>query len=368
MSQPGLRRLALLISSLGAGGAERVMTTLANHWAGLGLEVAVITMAVPASDFYALRPEVRRVSLNNLKEHVNPPLNPLIHLGLLRDVRNALRGLQPQVGLSFMTPANMLNIVAARWAGVPIVISERSDPYIYPPQRLMRWMRRLIYPWANLLVCQHPAQMAYFRGWGIPRVAVVSNPVHSPSAPRSRLAVGPGLVLAVGRLAPSKGFDMLIKAFASARRPGWRLLILGEGPERVNLEALIRDLDLGDWVELPGTEQDIWHRYQQADFLVLSSRFEGMPNVVLEAMSTGLPVVATNCTPSMSDLVHPEVDGFLVPPEDTAALAHAMARLMDDPQLRLRMGQKARLAIEPYGLEAISHQWLELLAWAATGA
>jgi glycosyltransferase involved in cell wall biosynthesis len=156
---------------------------------------------------------------------------------------------------------------------------------------------------------------------------------------------------------------LLLDAFAEAHRGqlAWRLVILGEGPERTMLEAKIRALGLEGYTLLPGVVSPIEDWLQHADLFVLSSRYEGFPNVLLEAMTCGLPVLAFDCASGPGEIIQSDVDGLLVPAGDVSALAAGLERLMHDTALRQRLGQAAKVSTQRYGLPQVMANWDALI-------
>jgi len=198
------------------------------------------------------------------------------------------------------------------------------------------------------------------------RVYVIPNPVRPPPPVRSRPdALGNRCtVIAVGRLTPQKGFDLLLNAFARAALPltAWQLVILGEGPERPALEAQIRMLGLEHNVLMPGVVADPERWLQHAELFVLSSRFEGFPNALLEGMSCGLAVVAFDCPSGPGEIIRTEQTGLLIPPADTDALTAAIARLARDPDLSRRLGTAAALDVaQRFNLNRVAELWEAVL-------
>lgn len=191
-------------------------------------------------------------------------------------------------------------------------------------------------------------------------VHVIPNPcIWSPE--RSSSLDRPKAV-AVGRLVPVKGFDLLINAWekVAAVHPEWVLEIWGDGPEREPLEHLIREKGLQKNVLLGGVAQDVRKKLLQSSMLVFSSLFEGFGMVLVEAMACGVPCVAFECPCGPRDVISPEEDGLLVLPGDTDGLARAVIRLVEQPELRIRMGKAARGKAAHYALDAIAARWMDL--------
>ena len=166
----------------------------------------------------------------------------------------------------------------------------------------------------------------------------------------------------MGRLHSEKGFDRLLHAFARAdgAGQGWRLVILGEGSERAALESLAQQLGIEASVSLVGRVREPASVLRQSDLFVLSSRYEGFPNALLEAMAAGLPVVATDCPSGPRHIIRHGVDGLLVPPDDTDALAGAIRYLLGDDQTRQAFAERATEVIERFGVDQVMAQWEQL--------
>ncbi|MFI7703581.1 glycosyltransferase family 4 protein [Nonomuraea sp. NPDC049480] len=198
----------------------------------------------------------------------------------------------------------------------------------------------------------------------LPRTPIVQipNAVHKSDQERSR-QVDP-VVVAAGRLVPQKGFDLLIQAFAQvvADHPGWRLRICGAGPRKGQLEGLVEQYGLGEHVALTGRADQLERELTEASVYALSSRFEGLPMVMIEAMTHGLPVVAFDCPTGPGDVLTDGVDGVLVPPRDVDALAAALKRVVADRKLRVRMGKEAVKTSRAYAPELVMPLWEDLFA------
>jgi glycosyltransferase involved in cell wall biosynthesis len=172
------------------------------------------------------------------------------------------------------------------------------------------------------------------------------------------------MIIAMGRLDWQKGFDLLLQGFEciADRYPDWSLTIWGEGPERDALERLRSDLRLDERIYLPGITKQPFEKMHQADLFVLSSRFEGFPMVLCEAMACGLPVISFDCCAGVRDIIRNDVDGMLVPPEDVHALANAMGKLIAQPQERQRLASRGPEILDRFGQERILHIWDQTIA------
>lgn len=350
--------LCLVIASMGAGGAERVLSLLANRWAGLGHQVTLVTLAAAGNDFYQLDSRIRRIGLDLMRDSHSPWQRAGNTWKRIAGLRRTLLTLSPDVVISFVDLTNVLTLLAAKGTRLPVIISERVDPRHHPLGKGWEWLRRRVYPEAGAVVVQTEA----VRSWGeqiVPaaRVHVIANPVQISSIePAVQSAQN---ILAIGRLVRQKGFDILLEAFAQVRSqcPEAQLTILGEGPERHALQEQVRQLRLEDHVQLAGRSSTVSEAFSRAQFFVLSSRFEGFPNVLLEAMASGLAVISTDCPSGPAEIVQHEVNGLLVPVNDVSAMAAAMQRLLSDDELREGLRAQAMQIRENYALERIGNQW-----------
>lgn len=356
------RKVAIILSGLGAGGTERVANIMANHWAARGWPVTVVTLDPPGTaSYYPFHP---RVTIR----HLGVPARRRGKLGaaqaILRRVaaiRRVLREEGPDVAIALLTRQSVLTLIAAQGLNLPVVVSERSNPEFQYPGRLWNWLRMRLYPLAFGLVTMTEGARDFFPRALRDRSWIIPNPVMPAGERRPR--AGERRLVAAGRLETVKGFDLLLQAFArvAASYPGWKLVVWGEGRERAALEALRDRLGLAHSVEFPGLTRQPGAWVETADAFVLSSRYEGFPNVLLEAMAHGLPAVSFDCRWGPREMIRHGVDGLLARPQDVADLAAMLAAVMRDAGLRSRLAGAARVSAQRYTTEAVMAKWDELI-------
>lgn len=354
-------KLLLVQGGFGAGGAEKVMAMLAAHRAALGDEVTVAGMDMPpGGSFFEYPPEVR---LTVLAE--GAPRDRLLHLRRVSAVHNLMRGLRPDLTISFLTKVNCIALLAARGLGVPVIISERNNPRLQS-SRLWRRMQNLLGRGARAMVMQTQDALDDLPAGLRRRACVIANPCAPIPHHRPRRDAGECRFVAVGRLDRQKGFDMLIRAFAAMPgRSRARLTIFGQGPERAALTRQIDDAGLQDRIALPGLANGPAEWLSDGDALVMSSRFEGFPNVLAEAACSGLPIISFDCAYGPSEIVTRGQNGILVPPGDIEGLSRAMNTLATQPGLRKKLGQGADSVADRLSPERIMAQWDALIEAAA---
>ncbi|MEL7190355.1 MAG: glycosyltransferase family 4 protein, partial [Pseudomonadota bacterium] len=310
-------RILFVIPSLGAGGSERVVTTLANHWAGEGRPIAIANFDPPEEPpFYALASQVDLFPLDH------PPSKEGL-LDQFRQTGHRVAKLQavidvfkPDVIISFLTKANIMALLATHQSGIPVIISERNNPTLQTFNAFWRMARSRSYPNAFSFVTMTKGAAEYYPEKQRPRTRIIPNPVNLPANWQNKRKGN--TITAVGRLADQKQFHLLIDAFAkiAGEFPDWNLTIWGEGGLRDALEKQRKALNLDDRVSLPGLTDIPGQWIETADVVAMSSAYEGWPNVVVEAMAAQLPVVTFDCEHGPSDMIEDGVTGYLVPQDD----------------------------------------------------
>ncbi|WP_432165825.1 glycosyltransferase family 4 protein [Streptomyces sp. bgisy031] len=376
----------LLLHAYGRGGTIRTVMNQANSLVAAGWDVELVSTVRRRDGVqFPLDPRVRVTTLVDLREsaHEEPPAGPLARL---RDCRRRRRLGRPareiprgEFGYRYfnrhvedtvaaylstltdgvlVTTRPALNFLASAHAtgGVVRVAQEHMNHGTHRPDVRARILQA--YPrFDAVAVLTERDRGEYARLLPGTRVVRIPNAVHSldqtPSDHQSHI------VAAAGRLFPQKGFDLLIPAWAKLveSHPDWQLRIYGSGEKKTELRALIEEHHLYNHVLLMGHTERLDDELAKASVYVLSSRFEGLPMVMIEAMSHALPVVAFDCPTGPADVLTHGVDGLLVAPEDPDALADALTRLMGDRALRADMGAAALLTAAAYGPDAVHPRW-----------
>ncbi|HLR12180.1 MAG TPA: glycosyltransferase family 4 protein, partial [Burkholderiaceae bacterium] len=320
--------------------------------------------------FYGLHPDIHVVWLGQYVGRWTAVCGPA--LAKLWAMRRLVRHTHPDVVLSFLTNVNVNVLMATRGLDVPVIVAERTNPaHSQAAGRVLRAMRRWLYPRAQAVLVQtqasiddmHVAVPGLKHVWAIPNPLPPALPVPSDSVQASVSAQGRGRrlrIVAMGRLVASKQFDQLIHAFSgiASQHPGWELVIWGDGPRRSALQQQIDSLGLANRVQLPGVTRQPWHELAQAQLFAMTSRVEGFPNVLLEAMALGCPAVVVDCPSGPAEMTQQGELARLVPLDDLPALSAALQALMSDSALRRRLGEKgAQDVAVRYDLEAILEQW-----------
>ncbi|MGH7491211.1 MAG: glycosyltransferase [bacterium] len=360
------KRVAIFTSHMRGGGAQRAMLKLAAGIAARGYDVDLVLAKAEGPFLNEVPGSVRVVDLNSTRVLTSIP-------ALIRYLRNE----RPAAMLSALGYVNVVALWARRLAGVStrVVVSERNQLSHASRNgsnvraRLIPYFIRRFYPWADGIVAVSKGvadDLAAMTGFGRERITVIYNPIVTPELQAHAQAAGPHpwfmssqppVVLAAGRLRPQKDFATLIQAFAQVRRNQFaRLMILGEGPERPALEALVRQLGLEQDVSLLGFVANPYPYMTRASLFVLSSKWEGLPGVLIEAMYCGVPLVSTNCPSGPQEILRDGQYGQLVPVGDATALARAIAMALAGGVPR-----PPRESWLPFELQTVVRQYLEVL-------
>ena len=355
-----------------SGGMERVLANKANYLARHGYEIVVVTTDQRgAQPFFLLEPGIRNIDLginydeNNGKSFLNKLLHyPLKQYRHKKRLKAVLMTERPDVTVSmFNNDADFIPSIKDGSAKVLEIHFSKFKRLQYGRKGVWkladRWRskqdEKTVRKFDRFVVLTEEDK-AY---WGnLPNIMVIPNAISGIPAGTALLANK--RVIAVGRYTYQKGFERLVDAWhlLASRFPDWKLDIIGEGEERPLLEQRIHFYGLDGQVTLTRPTQEIGKVYQEASILASSSRYEGLPMVLLEAQAFGLPIVAFQCKCGPKDIVSDGMNGYLVPEGDTAGMARRLEILMKDEDLRKRMGLKAKESALRFNEETIMKKWM----------
>jgi glycosyltransferase involved in cell wall biosynthesis len=320
---------------------------------GRNVAVTVPGRAGPVVRRLALTPSVLELLSGNLDRR----FSVLSDIRLRREIRSMRDGL-----LIGTRPS--LNLAIAKFARPTVHTLGQEHQYLEHWRPSVRRAIRRAYPRLDAVTGLTPADAASYRALLPDGVVVTDLPNAAPEVGTARSDLTSTVVAAVGRLAPQKGFDLLVEAFriVADRHPDWSLHIYGAGPQRRALARQIKAARLRRRVKLKGFSSGLPEELAKASIFAMSSRFEGFSLALVEAMRVGLPPVAFACPQGPVEIIQHGVNGVLVPPEDITALADAICWLIEDPVRRAEIAAGARRRAETYSAAAVSERWEQLIA------
>jgi len=362
------RRIAFCITELDPGGAERALLQIASRLDRNKWEPLVISLSGPGKITGLLEAQDITVRCLNARSRWD--------IGVLSRLRAQLREFRPDVLQTFLFHANIAGRVAARRLGIPVVVS--GVRVVETDARWRMQVDRMTNRLVTHNVCVSKSVEDQYRQLGVSadRLSVIPNGVdlqRFEAATPADLAqfdvpTGARTVLTIGRLHRQKGIDALIQAMRDvmSEAADIHLLIAGEGAERDKLQQLAAEAGYGARIHFVGWSDDVPSLLHASDLFVLASRWEGMPNVLLEAMAARRPVVATDVE-GVRECVEDGRSGVIVPPDDAAALSTAIAGLLADPERATSLAAAAQAQVrQHFTWQATTDQyvalWYRLLA------
>ncbi|MBU2975926.1 glycosyltransferase family 4 protein [Zobellia sp. B3R18] len=352
------KSIAFIIHSMSSGGAERVVSILSNELIN-NYQVYIFTLT-NAPSFYKLNKQVVLVpGLNDMKPSANFISSLKLNYRLQNLIYENLKRYNIDACIAFMTSTNIISTLAARRAKVPVIISERNNPFAQKNNLNSFWhiLRRYVYPVSDRLIVQTDRVAKFYEPFIHERkLIVIPNPIN-PDFKYDYEIQRKNIILNVGSLENQKGQKILIEAFNKLQINDWELHIVGEGSKKKDLQHLIQKYNLEQRVFLLGRISKIDQLYSTSKIFAFSSRFEGFPNALLEAMHFGLPCISTDCPTGPSELIRNGENGFLIPVDDIDLLSKKMKLLIDNESLRMNLGEQAKSSVHSYSSDKIVKKW-----------
>ena len=348
-------KIAFLISSLNAGGAERVVSLLANELS-LKNDIVLITLSKD-EPFYKLNDSITLKQLGVLNSGTNFLKSIFSNLALICQITLLIRSLKIKSLICFMTTSNVLGILSGKLlSDIKVTISERANPN-FEDVGYWNFLRRKTYNFADRLVVQSEEISNYFKSIIDERkIVIIPNPIKIVDSNKNKKEK---IILTVGRLDVNKNQEQIIRSFSRLKQEGWRLIICGDGSLLSKLKDLVIDLNINDAVEFKGSVKNIEKQYKRASIFAFSSLSEGFPNVLLEAMNYGCACISSDCPTGPSLLIENNVNGFLIPLADEVTYTNHLQKLINNEKTRNIFVSNAKSSLENYALNKVADQWIK---------
>ena len=347
------------ISSLSSGGAEHVLTNLAANFAEHGMDVSITS--------YEKRPQFYNVASNvKLNKYNFTNKSKLIEwLCDYRATKEYLQTRKSSVAISFLSRCNFMLILAGLFSKTKIIVCDRNNLLRKYPKYVFD-ITCFLYRFADVVCVQTNEMKSFYPQYLQKKMVVLENPLdfdEMAAQCKGQNIEKENTVISIGRLEKQKDFVTLIKAYKRVVElyPDWKLKIYGQGNRKDELQGLIERENLTTNIKLCGVTHNPFLEMKKAKIFVLSSFYEGFPNVLCEAMHAGLPCISTKCECGPSELITDGENGFLVDIGDIATMSEKMSLLIDDEELRNRLGRAAEKYTERLEYKTISIKWLEMI-------
>ena len=347
--------ITLFIGSLYGGGAERVVCNLANYLQRKGHIVDILTMAESKRN-YGLDENVHNTVLLREADRKNMFFNLIKRW---KELKKYLKESNTDCYVVLLPITTIMLLLGKKYTNACIIAAERNDPSRYSKWKQL--MLRSLAKRADGFIFQ-TQEIRNWYGQSVEdeKAVVIPNAINPAFIKPVFTGKKEKTIVGVGRLTEQKNFSMLIESFAEVHKkfPDYQLIIYGDGPLKESLIAKATELGIADNVNLPGNEKDIISKLESASMFVLSSKFEGMPNALMEAMALGLPCVSTDCGGGGARfLIDNNVNGLLVQNENVDELANAMMKLLNDEELAGKLAAEAHKISEKLAPDVIYSKW-----------
>ncbi len=349
-------KIDFLTSNLDVGGAERVMVLLAEHFK-IKHDVRIVMLNEGVA--YDLDNKIDLVKLDHV-DYNNKRLKSIVNLLIhYRKKKN-----RPDVLIPFITQVNLLGILIAKIYGFPVIASEHNSHIRkQSPIWLTKFTWNFVYPKSNFITVLTPFDIPFYRKKGI-NVEVMPNPsTFQPIKTNNHLREK--TILAVGGLDRywNKGFDNLIPIFKEVQNidEEWKLQIIGNGDKGLEfLKNLVNEHDLKEKVEFLGYKSNVSDYMYKSSIFILPSRLEGLPMVLLEAMSQGMACIAYDCKTGPSSIINDNINGLLIEDQNIEEMIKRLSLLIKDESLRVKLSEEGIKSLDNFSIESIGNKWEKL--------
>lgn len=349
-------RILFAIPSLSSGGAERVLSNLANFASSQGNEIGVILLSSDTIN-YQINDSITIIKVPALIDKKKNIFKKI------KAIRMSTKSFDPDAVVCFLWYTGVWMVTAMLGTKYPIVTTCRNNPYLVPNKWFLRLLRNLSIIFSNGCIFQTQESAKYFDMWIRKKGVVIPNPVTNQIPDYIPYSERDKIIVSVGRLNKQKNQKLLIESFSeiASQYPEYELHIYGEGDEYSNLKEMITLLNLEGRVFLQGVSKNVIIKVAEASLFVLTSDYEGMPNALIESLAVGTPSIATNCPMGPSELIHDNINGLLVPVGNKDELVIAMKKILDNSILAESISNKSLDIREKLSINKIYSKYLEYL-------
>lgn len=351
-------KIDFIISSLGGGGAERVLTLMANKLSEYTkYDIRIITL-LNDYEHYEVSAAVKRLTLKNNKRIPSHTVRSIINL--ISYYRK--KSHRPDLIISLLTLNNFMCILVAKFYGIKIMIQEHNSylRYMANRKRLSYFTRKALYRHADVLTVLTKFDIDYYKKYKV-NVKVLPNPCTFKPIDNNSHTRGK-TIIAVGHLNRwhHKGFDNLIRFITPILKeyPDWNLKIAGSGDEGLEyLTEIVEEHGISNRIIFTGFVNNISELLYESSIFILSSRYEGLPMVLLEAMSQGMACIAYDCKTGPSDIIEHNFNGLLIDDQDSVKMQEGLKQLIEDEKLRERLSNEGLKSLAKYDIDAIVERY-----------
>lgn len=362
MSKSEKPKILFYVGNLARGGAQRVIVNLANYFNSLSYPVTIVTAKAEAGEYTYDKGIIRIISDLTEQEISDSGLKNFIER--LKKLRKIWKIEKPSIMIAFMGKSNFMAIVSSLFLGIPVLVSVRSDPNKEYAGRIMRFLSKTLFGLASGVILQTEDAKLYFPKWIRKKAVIMPNSLNKnfikPKYNNQRL----NEIVTVGSIDENKNQALLIEAFALINQdyPEMKVVIYGDGAKRKELEEKVKNLGLQDKILFPGRENAVYNKIDKARIFVLTSKVEGMPNALIEAMALGLAVISTDCPcGGPRTLIQEGENGLLIPVGDVKALEKALRKILDHTELEEKLGMNAHKLSAELEPDIVNRKWLNYI-------